>query len=89
MMPGNESRFIADEERHRHHHVSGVPSCLKQCLVDHMLQIKLLLLIDGAWEAARMFGPANPARGNLTLAARSLIDAQPISAVTRGRTGNR
>lgn len=36
---------------------------------------QLLLLMDGAWVAARMFGPTNPARGSLTRAALSLIDA--------------
>lgn len=35
---------------------------------------QLLLLMDGAWVAARMFGPTNPATG-LTDAARALIDA--------------
>jgi AcrR family transcriptional regulator len=35
---------------------------------------QLLLLMDGAWVAARMFGPANPAKA-LTSAARALIDA--------------
>jgi AcrR family transcriptional regulator len=35
---------------------------------------QLLLLMDGAWVAARMFGPTNPAAG-LTHAARTLIDA--------------
>jgi AcrR family transcriptional regulator len=35
---------------------------------------QLLLLIDGAWVAARMFGPDNPARG-LAAAAGALIDA--------------
>jgi AcrR family transcriptional regulator len=35
---------------------------------------QLLLLMDGAWVAARMFGPDNPA-SRLTAAARSLIDA--------------
>lgn len=35
---------------------------------------QLLLLTDGAWVAARMFGPHNPAIG-LTAAARALIDA--------------
>lgn len=35
---------------------------------------QLLLLMDGAWVAARMFGPRNPAAG-LTAAARALIDA--------------
>jgi AcrR family transcriptional regulator len=34
---------------------------------------QLLLLMDGAWVAARMFGPHNPATG-LTAAARALID---------------
>lgn len=36
---------------------------------------ELLLLMDGGWVAARMFGPENPARGSLTSAARSLIEA--------------
>jgi AcrR family transcriptional regulator len=35
---------------------------------------QLLLLTDGAWVAARMFGPDNPARG-LAAAAEALIDA--------------
>lgn len=35
---------------------------------------QLLLLMDGAWVAARMFGPDNPARG-LTTAARALTTA--------------
>jgi AcrR family transcriptional regulator len=35
---------------------------------------QLLLLMDGAWVAARMFGPTNPATA-LTAAARTLIDA--------------
>jgi AcrR family transcriptional regulator len=35
---------------------------------------QLLLLMDGAWVAARMFGPDNPARG-LAAAAKSLIHA--------------
>jgi AcrR family transcriptional regulator len=35
---------------------------------------QMLLLMDGAWVAARMYGPANPAAG-LTEAARALIDA--------------
>ena len=35
---------------------------------------QLLLLMDGAWLAARMFGPDNPARG-LTTAARALTAA--------------
>jgi AcrR family transcriptional regulator len=34
---------------------------------------QLLLLMDGAWVAARMFGPDNPARG-LAAAASTLID---------------
>ena len=34
----------------------------------------LLLLMDGAWVAARMYGPDNPARG-LAATARTLIDA--------------
>jgi len=34
---------------------------------------QLLLLMDGAWVAARMFGPRSPATG-LTAAARALID---------------
>lgn len=36
---------------------------------------QLLLLIDGAWVAARMFGPQNPARNSLSAAASTLIDA--------------
>ena len=40
----------------------------------HMLADQLLLLMDGAWVAARMFGPSNPA-ANVTAAARTLIDA--------------
>lgn len=36
---------------------------------------ELLLLMDGGWVAARMFGPDNPARGSLTNAARALIRA--------------
>lgn len=35
---------------------------------------QLLLLMDGAWVAARMFGPDNPAHG-LSTTARTLIDA--------------
>jgi len=35
---------------------------------------RLLLLMDGAWVAARMYGPDNPARG-LAAAAKTLIDA--------------
>lgn len=35
---------------------------------------QLLLLMDGAWVAARMYGPDNPAR-DLTAAARSLVEA--------------
>ena len=35
---------------------------------------QLLLLMDGAWVAARMFGPGNPARG-VARAAEALIDA--------------
>jgi len=35
---------------------------------------QLLLLMDGAWVAARMYGPRNPARG-LAATARTLIDA--------------
>jgi AcrR family transcriptional regulator len=35
---------------------------------------QLLLLMDGAWVAARMYGPKNPAEG-LTEAARVLIDS--------------
>jgi hypothetical protein len=38
------------------------------------LGAQLLLLMDGAWVAARMFGPINPAAG-LTRAARAVIDA--------------
>lgn len=34
---------------------------------------ELLLLMDGGWVAARMFGPDNPARGSLTNAARAMI----------------
>lgn len=41
----------------------------------NQLADELLLLMDGAWVAARMFGPTNSARGNLTRAARSLIEA--------------
>lgn len=36
---------------------------------------ELLLLMDGAWVAARMYGPDNPAKG-LTVAARNLIEAR-------------
>ncbi|MCZ7533872.1 MAG: TetR/AcrR family transcriptional regulator [Acidimicrobiia bacterium] len=36
---------------------------------------QLLLLMDGAWVAARIFGPHNPATG-LTAAARALIDTR-------------
>jgi AcrR family transcriptional regulator len=39
---------------------------------------QLLLLMDGAWVAARMYGPTNPAVG-LTDAARALIDAHGMS----------
>ena len=39
---------------------------------------QLLLLMDGAWVAARMYGPDNPAVG-LTDAARTLIEAKPMS----------
>jgi AcrR family transcriptional regulator len=39
-----------------------------------LLGNQLLLLMDGAWVAARMFGPDNPARG-LVAAAESLIHA--------------
>jgi AcrR family transcriptional regulator len=39
-------------------------------LADH-----LLLLMDGAWVAARMYGPDNPAQG-LAATARTLIDAR-------------
>ena len=35
---------------------------------------QLLLLVDGAWVAARMFGPDNPAR-SVTAAAENLIAA--------------
>ena len=35
---------------------------------------QLLLLMDGAWVAARMYGPRNPARG-LAATARTLIEA--------------
>ena len=35
---------------------------------------QLLLLMDGAWVAARMYGPENPAHG-LSATARTLIDA--------------
>jgi AcrR family transcriptional regulator len=35
---------------------------------------QLLLLMDGAWVAARMYGPHNPARG-LAATARTVIDA--------------
>jgi AcrR family transcriptional regulator len=40
---------------------------------------QLLLLMDGAWVAARMFGPDNPATG-LTTAARVLIDSHRYEA---------
>jgi AcrR family transcriptional regulator len=36
---------------------------------------QLLLLMDGAWVAARMYGPRNPAKG-LTATARALIDTR-------------
>jgi hypothetical protein len=36
---------------------------------------QLLLLMDGAWVAARMFGPRNPAKG-VAEAARALIEAR-------------
>jgi AcrR family transcriptional regulator len=39
-----------------------------------LLADQLLLVMDGAWVAARMFGPDNPARG-LAAAVTSLIDA--------------
>ena len=39
-----------------------------------MLAEQLLLLMDGAWVAARMFGPQNHA-ATVGLAARALIDA--------------
>jgi hypothetical protein len=39
-------------------------------LADH-----LLLLMDGAWVAARMYGPLNPAKG-LAGTAKTLIEAQ-------------
>lgn len=39
-----------------------------------VLAARLLLLMDGAWVAARMYGPHNPASG-LTEAARTLIEA--------------
>jgi len=39
-----------------------------------LLADQLLLVMDGAWVAARMFGPDNPARG-LAAAAKTLIDA--------------
>lgn len=63
-------------------------------LDDHdRLADQLLLLMDGAWVAARMFGPTNPARYSLTRAARSLIDAHrtagSIPADTRRRTKKR
>jgi hypothetical protein len=35
---------------------------------------QLLLLMDGAWVAARMFGPDNPS-GRVAAAARALIQA--------------
>jgi AcrR family transcriptional regulator len=40
-----------------------------------MLADQLLLLTDGAWAAARMWGPDNPSR-SLVAAAKVLIDAQ-------------
>jgi hypothetical protein len=36
---------------------------------------QLLLLMDGAWVAARMYGPDNPAQG-LAATARTLIEAR-------------
>jgi hypothetical protein len=54
-------------------------SCRPICLIKTGLHdpdelgSQLLLLMDGAWVAARMFGPHNPATG-LTAAARALID---------------
>lgn len=45
-------------------------------LADH-----LVLLMDGAWVAARMFGPDNPATG-LTSAASSIIDSHAPSPVS-------
>jgi AcrR family transcriptional regulator len=44
---------------------------------------QLLLLTDGAWVAARMFGPDNPATG-LTRAATTLIDAHRQPGTARG-----
>jgi hypothetical protein len=43
---------------------------------------QLLLLMDGAWVAARMFGPDNPG-GQVAAAARALIQAR--DGTTRGR----
>jgi hypothetical protein len=43
---------------------------------------QLLLLMDGAWVAARMFGPDNPG-GQVAAAARALIQAH--DGTTRGR----
>jgi AcrR family transcriptional regulator len=43
---------------------------------------QLLLLTDGAWAAARMWGAGNPAT-QVAIAARVLIDAQRVATTTR------
>jgi AcrR family transcriptional regulator len=43
------------------------------------LAAQLLLLMDGAWVAARMFGPSNHARG-VAAAARALIEAHSTAS---------
>jgi AcrR family transcriptional regulator len=45
---------------------------------------QLLLLMDGAWVSARMYGPRNPAKG-LAATARALIDSHQPRAVGKIR----